>query len=87
MIAQTQNKRKKAFKPQVEFEPTIPVFQLAKTVHAVDRAATAIGGPNMYCYIIKRRRRMSIDISTRLHKDSKDWNTKLIYTVQQDAAA
>jgi hypothetical protein len=25
------------------FEPTIPVFERAKTVHAVDRAATVIG--------------------------------------------
>jgi hypothetical protein len=29
--------------PQVGFEPTIPVFERAKTVHALDRAATMIG--------------------------------------------
>jgi hypothetical protein len=29
--------------PQVGFEPTIPVFERAKTVHASDRAATVIG--------------------------------------------
>jgi hypothetical protein len=29
--------------PQVGFEPTIPVFELAKTVHASDRAANVIG--------------------------------------------
>jgi hypothetical protein len=29
--------------PGVEFEPTIPAFELAKTVHALDRAATVIG--------------------------------------------
>jgi hypothetical protein len=28
---------------QVEFEPTIPVFERAKTVHALDCAATVIG--------------------------------------------
>jgi hypothetical protein len=28
---------------RVEFEPTIPAFERAKTVHAPDRAATAIG--------------------------------------------
>jgi hypothetical protein len=28
---------------QVGFEPTIPVFERAKTVHALDRAATVIG--------------------------------------------
>jgi hypothetical protein len=29
--------------PRMEFEPTIPVFERAKTVHALDRAATVIG--------------------------------------------
>jgi hypothetical protein len=29
--------------PRVEFEPTTPVFEPAKTVHALDRAATEIG--------------------------------------------
>jgi hypothetical protein len=28
--------------PRVGFEPKIPVFELAKTVHALDRAATEI---------------------------------------------
>jgi hypothetical protein len=29
--------------PRVEFEPTIPVFEQAKAVHALDSAATAFG--------------------------------------------
>jgi hypothetical protein len=29
--------------PQVRFEPTIPVFERVKMVHALDRAATVIG--------------------------------------------
>jgi hypothetical protein len=29
--------------PQVEFEPTIPVYERAKTVYALDHAATVIG--------------------------------------------
>jgi hypothetical protein len=29
--------------PQVGFRPTIPVFERAKTVHALDRAANMIG--------------------------------------------
>jgi hypothetical protein len=33
--------------PRVDFEPTIPVFERAKTVHALDRVATAIGSQ---CY-------------------------------------
>jgi hypothetical protein len=31
--------------PQVGFEPKIPVFELAKTVHALDRGATVVGNP------------------------------------------
>jgi hypothetical protein len=38
--------------PGVEFEPTIPVFERAKTFHALDCAATMIGritiGPVIY---------------------------------------
>jgi hypothetical protein len=40
---QTQNKSTQASMSQVGFEPTIPVFERVKTVHALDRAATAIG--------------------------------------------
>jgi hypothetical protein len=29
--------------PRAEFEPTIPVFERAKTFRALDRAATVIG--------------------------------------------
>jgi hypothetical protein len=39
---QTQNKRTQTSMPLVEFEPTIQVFERAKTVHAVDRATTVI---------------------------------------------
>jgi hypothetical protein len=34
--------------PRVGFEPTIPVFEREKTVHALDRAATVIGSFNIY---------------------------------------
>jgi hypothetical protein len=34
--------------PQVRFEPTIPVFERAKAVHALDRAATVIGLSSFY---------------------------------------
>jgi hypothetical protein len=40
---QTQNKRKYTSMPRVEFEPTIPVFERAKTIHALDRAASVFG--------------------------------------------
>jgi hypothetical protein len=44
--------------PWVVFEPTIPAFERAKTVYALDRAATVIGFPvslrseNLYVAII-----------------------------------
>jgi hypothetical protein len=40
---QTHNKRKQISMPRMGFEPTIPVFEHAKTVHALDRAATVVG--------------------------------------------
>jgi hypothetical protein len=33
--------------PRMEFEPTTPVFDWAKSVHALDRAPTVIG-----CYLL-----------------------------------
>jgi hypothetical protein len=41
--AQTQNKRTQTSMPRVGFEPATPVFERAKTFHALDRAATVIG--------------------------------------------
>jgi hypothetical protein len=38
-----QNKRTQAFMSRVGFEPTIPVFEWAKAVHALDRTAAVIG--------------------------------------------
>jgi hypothetical protein len=48
----TQNKRTQTAMPLEGFEPTIPEFERAKTVHALDRAAAVISGaiptlPNM----------------------------------------
>jgi hypothetical protein len=40
---QTQNKRTQMSMSRVGFEPTIPVFERAETVHASERAATVIG--------------------------------------------
>jgi hypothetical protein len=42
-LTQTQNKHRQASMPRVRFEPTIPGFERAKIVHALDRAATVIG--------------------------------------------
>jgi hypothetical protein len=38
-----QNKRTQTSMPLVEIEPTIPVSERAKTVHALDRVVTVIG--------------------------------------------
>jgi hypothetical protein len=43
---QTQNKRTQISMPEVGLEPTIPVLERAKTVHALDRTATVIGHIN-----------------------------------------
>jgi hypothetical protein len=40
---QTQNKRTQTSMPWVGFEPTIPAFKRAKTIHALDCVATVIG--------------------------------------------
>jgi hypothetical protein len=40
---QTQNKRAQTSMPRVGFEPIIPAFERAKTVNALDGAATMIG--------------------------------------------
>jgi hypothetical protein len=39
---QTENKRTRTSMPWVGFEPMIPVFERAKTVHATDREATVM---------------------------------------------
>jgi hypothetical protein len=43
---QTQNKGTQTSMPWVGFEPMIPAFERMKTVHALDGAATVIGGAN-----------------------------------------
>jgi hypothetical protein len=49
---QTQNKRIQTSMPRVEFDPTIPVFERAKTINALDRTATVIDGRFYYVAII-----------------------------------
>jgi hypothetical protein len=68
---QTQNKRAHTSMPGVGFEPTTTEFELAKTVHALDRAATLIGAFLNYAQNNSRHRlnenvRMSLSFK-RLH--------------------
>jgi hypothetical protein len=50
--AQTQNKRTQTSMPQVGLEPTIPVFERAKTILALDRATTVIGKEELLLFRI-----------------------------------
>jgi hypothetical protein len=51
-LTQTQNKHKQTSMPGVGFEPTIAASERAKTVHALDRAATVIGTVFFFCEAI-----------------------------------
>jgi hypothetical protein len=41
-LTQTQNKHRQTSMPREGFEPTIPAFERAKTIHDLDRAAIVI---------------------------------------------
>jgi hypothetical protein len=49
---QTQTNRTQTYMPRVRFEPTIPAFDRAKSVHALDRADTVIGQSEEMCNTI-----------------------------------
>jgi hypothetical protein len=51
---QTQNTPTQTSMPQVRFEPTVLVFERTKTVHALDHAASVIGGPVLSVLILKQ---------------------------------
>jgi hypothetical protein len=53
-----RTKRTQTSIPQVGFEPTIPVFEQAKTVRVLDRAATVVDF--YFCYCFKTAIRCSI---------------------------
>jgi hypothetical protein len=40
---QTQNNHRQTSMPSMGFEPTVPMFEQAKTVHELDRVSTIIG--------------------------------------------
>jgi hypothetical protein len=51
LYLRTQNKRRETSMPRVGFEPTIPAFERAKTIHALDHAASVIGTLSLSIYI------------------------------------
>jgi hypothetical protein len=67
---QTQNKCTQTSMPRVGFEPTIPVFEQEKTVHASDRAATVIGG---YKHSVRNARNYQVRLSV--------WECNLCWSV------
>jgi hypothetical protein len=48
---QTQNERTQTSISRAGFEPTTPVFERAKTIHALDRAATVFGPKYGLCTV------------------------------------
>jgi hypothetical protein len=70
---QTKNKRTQTSTPRVGFEPTIPVFQRAKIVHALDRVATVIGN-----LIYSRHCSIFLDPSEALRKKNMRKNNKIL---------
>jgi hypothetical protein len=51
-LTQTQNKHRQISMPRVGYEPRIPVFERAKTVHALDRAGRCDRVPSYYTSVI-----------------------------------
>jgi hypothetical protein len=83
--AQTQNKRRQTSMPWVGFEPTIPVFQRAKTFHASDRAATVIGQRPLFMSDFNRKFSKTpqhqihdLFCSSRKHEDTQTDMAKLV---------
>jgi hypothetical protein len=61
---------------QVEFEPTIPVFERTNTIHALYRAATVIGFGTHVAYVKFHIKVMGIFISTVFNINYCDENNK-----------
>jgi hypothetical protein len=56
--------------PRVGFEPTSPVFERAKTVHALERAATVVGRTLYYRNVPRRNFRLQIlEVKWRTEED------------------
>jgi hypothetical protein len=60
--AQTQIKHTQTSMPEVGFEPTIPMLERAKIVHALDRTATVIGTVEVTVKIIIRKQAKGVAV-------------------------
>jgi hypothetical protein len=54
--------------PRVGFEPMIPVFERAKTVHALDRAATVIG---FILYTVKQNKQEEAKVMAEIYANTE----------------
>jgi hypothetical protein len=63
--------------PRVEFEPTIPVFERAKTVHALDRAATMIGTNKLWSMLMSNLAHCLRVYVTECNDGGKIYNSSL----------
>jgi hypothetical protein len=80
-----QNKRTRISMPRVRFEPTTPVFERAKTVHALHRAATVIGNWSCYrCLLFstttqERNRKINVSILSADHNKKQKQKNVLFF--------
>jgi hypothetical protein len=61
--AQAQNKRTLTYMPQAGFDPTIPVFERAKTVHDLDLTVTVISLQMHFFHILSDQNKSELDNS------------------------
>jgi hypothetical protein len=65
---------------QVGFEPMNPVLERAKKVHAIDRAATAIGNSSFMIYCLPSG--VSVCIGSGFETMAGDWSDACIAQLQ-----
>jgi hypothetical protein len=85
---QTQNKRTQISMSRAEFEPTMPVFERGKTVHALDRAATAISCFRIYAKeskfgVLKNAEHRMSGVRCRISVSRYQFITELIVSLKQ----
>jgi hypothetical protein len=68
--------------PSVGFEPTIPMFKRAKTVHALDHAATMIG---IYSILSSNIRSIMITHSARIFYCTPQKTKQMFMSYHQNA--
>jgi hypothetical protein len=74
--------------PRLGFEPTIAVFERAKTVHASDRAATVVGFSAVYLftYLLTELSpsRGAINLAATRELPNISWNPRVQYRIHKN---